>query len=417
MLCVGCDDSGDEASANPVAAKPAASATDHVEAGKKLFSEGNYAGAVDEFTTALAQSRRTEPERTNSVEAEVYFQRGDAFLRLGFPDTAVEDFTAVLRLVPTDGAAYDRRGRAHLLLGDQYKALRDATEAIRIQPESASAYQTRGEVYLQRDQFERAVADFEQAVQQDAALSADIGPRLGEAYYGWSQELVEAGDEAAAAEKLAEARRWNANVGTETAVVSLKPVNDSVELTVAKPIVNEEAEEHYRRGLESQQQERHDEALMEFTQAIALREDFADAYLRRGETLLVMGFPDSALEDFSEAINDGATSAEAFRLQASAFLKLDRPYRASESATDSLHLDPASAEAYAIRGEAYLKMDSWDRSIADLEEAMRRDPTLADRLQPLVAEARKGQAAARESQATAKADEVAQASPIVRATP
>ena len=399
VLNVGCGDSG---SRNDEAGKPgppnvsstsAALAVGHVDAGKKLLSEGQYADAVDQFTTALEEAnRQSEPKRTASSEADVYFQRGMAYLKMGFPDTAAEDFTAVIRLVPKDGAAYERRGYAQMLLGDSYNALRDCTEAIRLQPENPLAYRTRGEVYADRRQFNRASADLEQAVAQDQSLSAELAPTLASIYQGWSQQLADAGDAAAASARLADARRWNANlplvVGADPA-----PSLPETEVTVAKPVLTE-TEEHFLKGRELQLQERHDQAIIEFTAAVTQHPDFAEAYLRRGETLLAMGFPDTALEDFATAIRLGGKSAEACRLQAKAFLAYKRPYRASESATDSLHFDPSDAATYAIRGEAYLRMEVWDRAIADLTEAIRRDPELAEQVQPLIEQVEQAEAEA-----------------------
>jgi tetratricopeptide (TPR) repeat protein len=409
--CAGCGDKNE--AVGPAAPSAGAIAeTDHIKSGREQFSAGDYEGAVEAFSAALADERRHDPKRADSVAAQVFFQRGEAYLALGFPDTAIEDFTDVIRLAPNDGPAFDRRAAAHLQLGDQYKAIRDATTAIRLDPDAAAAYRTRGIAYVDGGQYDRAVADLNQAIDVDATLADELRPVVAQAYLQWSRRLDDDGAEVLAAEKLALARQLDPSIPTAPAdvvVVEVDPVDEPVEVTVAKPVIDDEAVERYEAGVQRVKEGRRDEALMAFTEAIAQDGDYADAYVARGKTLLSMGFPDSALEDFTTAIRRGRASAEAHRLEARAFLELKRPYRATVAATDALQFDPSDAEAYAIRGEAHLSMTSWDRAIVDLEEAVRREEALAERLRPLIEEARAGLAEQRRRETAAVAGEPAAA--------
>lgn len=414
LILISCSGCGDSTDSEPlVAAPPSASAiaeADHIKAGQEQFRSGNYQGAVDEFTAALASEQRHEPKRADQVAAQLFFQRGEAYLALGFPDTAVEDFSDVIRLAPHDGPAYDRRAAAQLQIGDNYKALRDATMAIRLEPDAATAYRTRGLAYADSGQYERAVVDLEQAIVNDAALADEVRPLIAQAYVGWSKQLAEDGNDAAAGEKLALAREIDPSIPEATVaavVVEVEPSDERIEMTVAKPVIDDAAIERYQVGVERIKEGRRDGALMAFTEAIALDGGYAAAYQARGETLLAMGFPDSALEDFLDANRRGGASADAHLLEAKAFLQLERPYRATVAATESLQLDPLRADAYAIRGEAHLGMTDWDRAIADLNEAVRRDAALAEQLTPLIEEARAGLAEQQRRETAAVAGEPA----------
>ena len=281
-------------------------------------------------------------------------------------------------------------------LGDLFNAVRDATQAIRLNPRDAVAYHTRGLVYLRRQQFDRAVPDLEQALVEDPTLTAVVTPQLGEAYYRWSEQLDDDGDEAAAAEKMAAADRLAPEYVRRRIALAAEPEVEEfvIEQTVAKPVVSE-ADEHFARGVELQLRGENDQAIIEFTESITLDRDQTVAYLRRGETLLAMDFPDTALEDFQSAEARGGPTAEIHRLQARTYLALESPHRAAMSATDALHDNPTDASMYALRGEAYLQMENWDRAIADLEEAIRRDPKLKESLTPSLAAAQKGREEAR----------------------
>jgi tetratricopeptide (TPR) repeat protein len=403
LCAVGCGESRDKddrqaqrgatAPAQPVSA--AVANPDEVKKGRELLEQGQFEAAVDHFTQALDEARGHDLlAEANAREAQVYFDRGLAYFQMGFPDTAIEDFTAAIDLLPQHAGAYQERARAFVALGDVYKSLRDSTQAIRLKPRSADAYRLRGDVNMRRGQYDRAVADLQHAMKENPALSAEVGPQLGEAYYKWSQELSEAGDAPGAAEKLAKARDLNPALVEQATVATAEVQPASVEQTVAKPILDD-AQRKFQEGLEHQQAERYDQAIIEYTRAIALRSDFDDAYLRRGETLLLLGFPDTALEDLKRASHRGGRPAEGNRLQAKAYMQLENFNRAALSATDALHADPSDAPTYSLRGEAYLKLENWSRAIADLEEAVRRDPALRDELQPSLDAAHRGQTAAR----------------------
>ena len=385
-MLVGCAESEPPAAAppgtpSPVAAKSAAQR--HLEAAKQLSAEQNYSAAIDEYTTALAAMRaKSDMISPEPVDANVLFERGIAYLNLGFPDTASADFTEVLRMRPDFGAAYAKRGEAYTKLGDLYKAVRDCTDAIRYEPECAYAYRYRGQAYLARGQFERAAADLEQAVAMDSTLEAEARPLRARAYQAWGEQLARADRLAEADAKFAQARSLDPGlVSAADSATTSDESDEAVELTAAKQVIDGAAEA-LERGVTRLMERQYDQALTEFSAAIDARPDFAEAYLRRGETLLIMDFPDTAVKDLEQAIHYGADSVKAHQLQARAFMALDSPHRAAVSATDALHVDPSDAVSYALRGQAYVELEKWDRGIVDLEEAIRRDPNLADNLRP-----------------------------------
>ena len=403
--------------ATAIASSPAspaepASAT-HIATGKRLMEEGRYDEAVEHFTQALAVGGdSTLPATTDSLAADVYFQRGLAFMKLGFPDTAVEDFSDVITLAPKYAPGYVRRGEAHYRLGDSYNALRDSTEAIRLDAKNSLAYRVRGQVYVSRAIYGRATADLEQAMHLEPALADEVRPQLAGAYARWSEELARAGQGESAAQRLAKSKELDPELA-QPADATLAAVAEPVEQTAAKPVIDE-ASIKVEAGLEHFQAERYESAMMAFSEAIALGPDSPQAYLRRGETLLAMGFPDTAREDFRELLRRGEDTAELHRLEAQALLDLGRPHRAVLAATESLHQDPVIARSYAIRGKAYLQMERWDRSIVDLQEAIRRDADLAAELRPLVEQAQKQlDAANAEPPATSEYD----AAPAVEPAP
>ncbi len=358
-------------------------AQQHFDAGKRLVDDRQYDPAVSEFTAALQDVRAMgEPAGDNELLADIYCQRGLAFLGLGFPDTAAEDFTAAIHLQPEHRVAYGGRGQANLQLGFLQQAVDDCTESIRLDPTDASAYRTRGLAYLGSGKPNRTVADLEHAVVLDKSLNEAVSPQLAQAYLRWSDGLAANGEEAMAADKLERARQLQPDI------VSQMPRQPQPH-TVAKPPL-EEADEHYHRGREFLEAQSYHQALEEFTQAIGDRHGYRDAYLWRGETWLAMGSPESALRDVDEFLRLGAPSADAYRLQARAYAQRGDYYRTIMAATEALYLDPTSAESYAVRGAAFVGQREWDRGMTDLEEAVRRDAAMKEKVEAALSKAKAG---------------------------
>ncbi len=378
-----------EQAAAPKPASAAEIAQQHVESAEQLRSEGKPGEAVEEFTAALAALRAGNRPlgRTGdaSLDADVLFQRGLAYLDQNFPDTAAADFSEVIRLRPDHGAAFARRGQAYVKLGDLYKAVRDCTEAIRwlstTEVDAAPAYRCRGEAYLLRGQYDRSVADLEKAVELVPALDGEVRPLLARAYFNWSRQLATADDAVAAEAKLVTARALDPELVAAAEQAGAPPRDDAVQRTAAKEIIDD-AQPRFDAGIQHFNQQRYQDALAEFTAAIDARPSFAEAYLLRGETLLRLNFPDTAVKDFEDAVRYGGESVEANRLLAEAFLELGSPHRAVLSSTDALHADPLDAPSYALRGRAYVELGTWSRAITDLEEAVQLDGSLADEVQP-----------------------------------
>ena len=75
------------------------------------------------------------------------FEIGKTCLESGDFDSAIRQFTEVIRLVPQAPTGYVYRGHACGRKGEFEKAIADFTEAIRINPKDAYAYHSRGYAY------------------------------------------------------------------------------------------------------------------------------------------------------------------------------------------------------------------------------------------------------------------------------
>ncbi|MDB5460944.1 MAG: putative exported protein of unknown function with repeat [Caulobacteraceae bacterium] len=129
--------------------------------------------AVDDLTRAIA---------LGGQEADVYAQRGHAYVYTGQLELALKDLDEAVKRQPDYGFAYRTRGHAYLNANQDDKALADETRAIALDPKDMEAYWLRAYVYRYRKkQIDKAVADYSHALAINPADSANRTGRA-EAY-------------------------------------------------------------------------------------------------------------------------------------------------------------------------------------------------------------------------------------------
>ena len=116
--------------------------------------EGNLAGAVDDFTAAIALSHG---------DPALYLNRALAENGQGNFDGAIGDYTTVIKFRPKDATAYFNRGLANFLKGDLGQAEADFTKAIELKPNDPALYLHRGLTWDGMNNQEGAVADYTKA--------------------------------------------------------------------------------------------------------------------------------------------------------------------------------------------------------------------------------------------------------------
>lgn len=125
-------------------------AFDLFSAGQAGLDVGDYPGAIERFSQALA---------LNPQLVGAYIGRGAAYWMVGEIDLAFADFNQALVLDPDYAMGYFGRGITYRFKGDWSRAIQDLTNAIDLNPDYAEAYYHLGEVFLHLGQWEKARAD------------------------------------------------------------------------------------------------------------------------------------------------------------------------------------------------------------------------------------------------------------------
>ena len=101
----------------------------------------------------------------NSHDADVYYNRGNAYTHKHDNDRAIEDYTQAIELNPDYAIAYCNRGSTYSVIGEISRAITDYTKAIELDPDYAIAYYNRGSTYSIIGEISRAIEDYTKMIE------------------------------------------------------------------------------------------------------------------------------------------------------------------------------------------------------------------------------------------------------------
>ncbi|MEA5552796.1 tetratricopeptide repeat protein [Anabaena cylindrica UHCC 0172] len=131
----------------------------HYNQGIAFAGEGNHSEAIIAYNRALTQ---IDPS-TTLLLADIYNDRGLAYLEAQNLAAAMNDFNLAIRLNADDERAYFNRGCLGERSGNYLDAIHDFSQVIRLKPIHALAYVNRGLANYNLGYYQRAIADLQQA--------------------------------------------------------------------------------------------------------------------------------------------------------------------------------------------------------------------------------------------------------------
>ncbi len=139
-----------------------ADAIDDITAASKAQSAGNYDEAIRLYTKAI----KSEELKENLILG--YVRRGSCYEAKGQLDSALEDYTAAIKLESNNSYHFTARGIIYMKKGFWDRAIEDFTEAISLNPSNINAYKQRAIAYEKKGLTEAAKEDLRKVMQLGA---------------------------------------------------------------------------------------------------------------------------------------------------------------------------------------------------------------------------------------------------------
>lgn len=119
------------------------------------FRNGKMNAAINYCTAAIESGDLDKDDLVGAL-----INRGVAFRNIREFERAVVDYTAALKLAPSDAMIYANRANARREMGELKNALTDANLAIKLDGERAASFYTRGAVLEAAGQLDSARKDY-----------------------------------------------------------------------------------------------------------------------------------------------------------------------------------------------------------------------------------------------------------------
>ena len=160
-------------------------AENYIKSGNSKMAQGNFQGAIGEYTKAI---------EADSQFKSAYYNRGQAETTLGKYNQAIDDYSKAVELDSKYGTYYFARGMAMFALKNYQGAISDFTNAIlfKLSEHTAEAYCGRGEsivlnqsasFYVGKQLSEEEIKTIQEAI-RDFTFAIELKSNFAEAYAG-----------------------------------------------------------------------------------------------------------------------------------------------------------------------------------------------------------------------------------------
>ncbi|MBX9679091.1 MAG: tetratricopeptide repeat protein [Gemmataceae bacterium] len=293
-------------------------------------------------------------------------------------DESLPEFEAVVRLKPECGEAFNNLGIAQVRLGRREQAAASFAQAIRCKPDFPEAYNNAGNVLIEQEKFTEAIGQFDKALlfhphYPDAwhnrgvallrlgspenavssfAKAIDKRPTYAEAHCQRGVALRELGKLDDAIASFREALRAKPD-HSEARLQLIASLMQAGKIADAAAVWPDNPDLYNHLGIALVRQDKLDEGVASFRQALRFKPDFAEAINNLGNTLLRQNRHDDAIVQFCEALRIRPDLPHPLTNLAGAMLQKGETDEAIRLYREAIERSPRDPELHFNIGNAY----------------------------------------------------------------
>ncbi|HEY9788368.1 MAG TPA: tetratricopeptide repeat protein, partial [Candidatus Obscuribacterales bacterium] len=321
-----------------------------------------HADALREADAAIA---------LNAQSSEAYSLRGHVYECRGDFKRAIECYTKMISLAPTQPLNYLSRSDAYRACGQLANALADLDQALKLSADLKSAVLLRrAQILRQQGQFANALSLLNTAIKNDPQ-SGDLLIERGSLYCQNLKQLERALADFKAAARLAKDRASALYLQAECQLQlgrlddALRTVNESIALFPTEIV--------YRlRALIQKERRQYTNAIADCSKAIELAPSQMN-YRTRASLYHMIGQNDRALRDLEAAFKFGPTVDEYYLRGVIRSERHDERNAISDFAS-AIKLEPRKYGLYLARASNFIKLRDYTRAAEDIAAAAKIAP-------------------------------------------
>lgn len=314
----------------------------------------------------------------NIREAEEYFRRAIIDRKNCKYDSAIANFTEVIKRLPAKPNAYLGRGHIYMSMNEPLKAITDFNTALKINPQAFQAHFNKGSCFVQADQPDEAIVEYSKCLDfkprstiavnvllqrgrvyllknqpneaiKDFTRALTLEPNSHLVYLFRGRAYQLSGNHKRAREDLELANLNEESFASSTYSVGIEKVLNEDPKNKAggkNKITYLSYDDKTRAALEKKDRKDFKGALNDLNAILAKEKNLVVAYIVRGDIYLEMGKYDEAIESFSQAWSRQNMNLDAIHGRAKAYLAKNDPEHALPDINKLIWFDPFCPNYY-----------------------------------------------------------------------
>jgi tetratricopeptide (TPR) repeat protein len=299
-------------------------------------------------------------ESENKIEAEKYFDSGEAKAIAEDNNGAIADFTKVITLDSDDflvSLAYLNRADVKNDLNDFKGALLDLNKSISLNSDYFRSYYSRGFTKVDLEDYKGAIIDFTKAI---------------ELY-----KVEDSNKEDIEFKAKMNGTRGHAKENLDDYKGAIEDFNTAIELDRTQEIY------YHSRGDCKYNLEDYNGAIEDYSNAIEINPNNSEYYFWRGKCKKILEDYEGAILNFDEAIRLNSEDADYYSLRGDAKYDSDDNSGALLDYSIAIQLNPKHGHAYRLRGLIKYYNKDYNAALLDLNSAVNVDNNDVDALYDL----------------------------------
>lgn len=350
-------------------AQSSSQASDYTEKATTLAKQGDYAGALKNYSAAI---------KAAPTEYAGYLNRAQLYKVLKKNDLAMADFNQAVRISGNDPQVVFERGKMYLELKKYPQALADVNRSIQSDPNIADRYATRASIYQAMKLYNKAIVDCTKFLATNPRAGQIYDARAS-AFLGLNQTDKAIADYSAAiacnnkdAFGLAmRARLYEKQKKYDLALADLSRVLNQM------PDDNTGKSKYYEQRLRLYKllNETNEDLISADLERIAALEPKNKDIRFRFATMAWRKQPEMAIRCMTEAIAIDPTNVQFLALLGRVQADTGKSKEALENLNKALTINANDADCLASRAQAYLGDYKFAEALADADKSIALNPS------------------------------------------